>query len=108
MKVVKGKGLGKKLGFPTINLGKQRFGSGVFFVKVAIDGRDCFGAMHVANDGYTEIHLFDYDDTAYGKDVSVDVIEKIRDTRRFEEIEELKKQIAEDVKVAKNMRLELN
>lgn len=99
-KVIKGRGLGRKLGFPTINL--ERDGeNGVFLVKVLIDGRNYFGVMH-GGEGYScEIHLFDYEGDAYGKSVSVEVIEKIRDTRRFEKIEDLKRQIEEDTRVAR-------
>ena len=97
MKVVKGKGLGRKLGFPTINLGKQRFKSGVFVVKVEMEGKKYWGAMYVSEEGDTEIHLLNYKGNAYGKEVKVEVGEKIRETRKFNSLENLRDQIALDV-----------
>ena len=102
-KVVKGKGLGRQLGFPTINLelGTRNLESGVFVARVEMDGKKYWGAMHVGLDGDTEIHLLDFEGDAYGKEVEVEVGEKIRETWKFDNLQNLKEQIAIDVGMAR-------
>ncbi|MBU1018921.1 MAG: riboflavin kinase [Patescibacteria group bacterium] len=98
MKVIKGKGLGRKLGFPTINF-KMNGEKGVFLVKVNLDEKEYFGAMH--RDKIAEIFIFNYKGNAYGKEVKVEVLEKIRDSWKFDTLEGLKRQIGLDVEMAR-------
>ncbi len=135
--VVKGLGVGKKLGFPTINILYDGKLSGVFAGKVFIGekpkivtafGREachCGGgclcgseqnkkgfvaAVHIGkrptineNEPILEAHIIDgfekfVDKDLSGREIKVEVFEKIRDTKKFANLDELKKQIAEDVK----------
>ena len=48
-----------------------------------------------------EVHLFDFQGELYGRQLGVDFVEKLRDERRFESIDALKVQLAEDAKVAR-------
>jgi riboflavin kinase/FMN adenylyltransferase len=99
-RVVKGAGLGRKLGFPTINLDVEGE-SGVFLTRVFMDGVVYRGVMHrgeAFGRGYScEIYLLDFEGDVYGKKVVVEVGRKIRDTKKFSDTEELKEQIAKDV-----------
>jgi len=104
-RVEKGKGLGRKLGFPTINLAVPDGEHGVFLTKVFMDGRVYKGVMHrgeALGRGYScEIHLLDFDGNAYGKKVVAEVGKKIRETKKFDSEEKLKKQIQRDISIVK-------
>ena len=102
--VIKGHGLGKKLGFPTINL-EMKGETGVFLVKVFMGEKEYFGVMHrgkpMGRKFSTEIYLLNYKGNAYGKEVSVEVLEKMRETWKFDATHNLKGQIALDVDLAR-------
>lgn len=109
--VVTGARRGHKLGFPTANV---RFRQelvplpGVYLVEAEVDGKRCRG---VANIGFNptfgdnslslEVHLLDPPGDLYGKEMAVDFRERIRDERKFENVESLVRQIAEDVRYAR-------
>lgn len=105
--VGKGSSLGRRLGFPTINLietGALVFEQGVYRVLVDVYGKTYKGALHFGprrtlgeHVPVLEIHLLDFDRDLYGKEVSVRVFEKIREVKQFENLESLKKRIGEDV-----------
>lgn len=103
-KVIKGHGLGKKLGFPTINI-EMKGETGVFLVKVFMDEKEYYGVMHrgqpMGRKYACEIYLLNYKGNAYGKEVSLEVIEKLRETWEFETNHNLKEQIALDVEMVR-------
>jgi len=45
-----------------------------------------------------ETYLLDYQGNLYGRELKIDVVERLRGEKRFDTIEELKKQITEDIK----------
>jgi riboflavin kinase / FMN adenylyltransferase len=97
--VVKGKGMGRELGFPTINLNvNEKIEDGVYVCKVEIDAEVFNGAMFCKGN-CVEIHLLDFDDDVYGKQVKVFMGRRIRDVEKFTEDEELSKQIEKDVEL---------
>ena len=49
-----------------------------------------------------EIHLFDFDQDIYSKRLRVKFIKKIRDEKKFENLDMLKLQIQKDISIAKN------
>lgn len=109
-KVVKGHGLGRKLGFPTINIESREQDArhretGVFVVRVTMDGQMYWGVMHVGQtikgNSSCEVHILDFSGDAYGKEVSVEVLAKIRETWKFDNLENLREQIELDVELAK-------
>jgi riboflavin kinase/FMN adenylyltransferase len=109
--VVTGARRGHKLGFPTANV---RFRQelvplpGVYRVDASFEGRRCAG---VANIGFNptfgdnslglEVHLLEEPGDLYGKELAVDFRDRIRDERKFESIEALVRQIADDVRIAR-------
>ncbi|MBU1992159.1 MAG: riboflavin kinase [Patescibacteria group bacterium] len=110
--VGRGNGLGKKLGFPTVNINIAGFniGHGIYVCKVMLKGKEYNGVMHYGPksvpdrlDETCEIHLLDFDEDVYGEPVSVTVLDKIRETRKFDSEEELAKQIELDVETAKTI-----
>ncbi|MFC2072410.1 bifunctional riboflavin kinase/FAD synthetase [Chloroflexota bacterium] len=108
-RVTTGAGRGLKLGFPTANLDidpKQALPTeGVYATWAYIDdkanksvtnigGRPTFGA----NGRTVEVYILDYHGDLYGRELKIDIIERLRGEKQFDSVEELKKQIAEDVK----------
>ena len=104
---------GRTIGFPTANIQLHRELSpinGVFAVYV--NGLGDAPLPAVANIGtrptvagkklLLEVHLLDFDQDIYGKYISVDFVEKIRNEQRFEDITALTQQIAADVATARN------
>lgn len=113
--VVKGIMMGRKLGFPTINVVytdlKLPYGVYLCMVKT-IMGR-FKGAMHFGprtifgiEEPTLEVHLLDFSGDLYGSEVYIDVLEKIRDVRHFENTESLKKQIRLDVEYVRECVIE--
>lgn len=108
-KVVHGAKRGRELGFPTANIHVRHERpalTGVYAVKLQ-------GMNAIANLGVRptvagipklllETHVFDYNDDLYGKHVHVEFLHKIREEKKFENLEALKAQIAKDIEVARN------
>ena len=103
--VVKGNGIGNTIGFPTANiLIKNKWklfpADGVYAVKVNINNRSLKGMINIGKkptvggkDKSLEVHIFDFSNNIYGKEIKVRFIRRIRDEKRFEDLEGLKKQL---------------
>lgn len=104
---------GRQLGFPTANVMLKRRVSpvtGVFAVKI---NTECGSYLGVANIGkrptvaglrtQLEVHIFDFNKLIYGQSIEVVLIQKIRDERKFDSLEDLTKQISQDSKDAKSI-----
>lgn len=106
--VIKGSGLGKKLGFPTANLLPPKnfaLPYGIYVSRAKL-GRQLFdGVLYWGTKGGTgeslEIHLFDFDSQIYGKTLHFKIGRLIREDRKFDSVNQLKKQITEDLKIAR-------
>lgn len=110
-RVVTGSRLARTLGYPTANLKLKLHDlafKGVFVTKVFVDDK-CYPAVTNVGtrptlDGknyFLEAHILDFTGDLYGKRMTVEFLQKIRDEVRFADIEALKKQIAQDVLTAK-------
>jgi riboflavin kinase/FMN adenylyltransferase len=113
-RIVHGDQRGRRLGFPTANIYLHRQVSplrGVFAVSVyGLDHEPIDGVANIgvrpSVDGQQcllEVHLIDFVGDIYGRHVKVMFIERLRDERRFETLEALKYQIAQDVKQARTL-----
>ena len=104
---------GREMGFPTANLNVDnliKLSFGVYAVKINYEGKT-FNA--VANYGIRptfdgdhvllEVHLFDFSDDLYGKDIIVSFVEFIREEKKFDGLESLKDQIDKDSKIAQEI-----
>jgi len=112
-KVIKGKGRGKKLGFPTANLlvpqEKLLPPPGVYGVRVSLDKDRFFGAMNIGRNPTfedkeisVEVHLFDFSGDLYGKTLKVEVLRFVREERKFISPQDLALQIKKDCECLKN------
>jgi riboflavin kinase/FMN adenylyltransferase len=102
---------GQKLGFPTANLVKVSSlvpGNGVYAVRVTHEGTDWPGAANVGpNPTFgeqarkIEVHLIDFHGDLYGRQLGVEFIDRLRDTRPFAGVEQLVAQLRADVDLAR-------
>ncbi len=111
-KVVKGKQLGRTMGYPTANIYvaedyKLIPADGVYAVKVKTKTENLLGVLNIGKrptiegkDRTIEVYIFDFDKEIYGETISIYFVEKIRDEQKFESLDALKKQIGEDVETA--------
>ena len=122
-KVVKGKGIGKSLGFPTANLeidGRKFLpGEGVYAAWTTI-GSSSHKIASIMNLGSqptidpllpsaVEVHLINKDINLYGLNLSVEPVKKLRSQIQFENIDKLSNQIKKDrenaVRILENLNI---
>jgi riboflavin kinase/FMN adenylyltransferase len=98
---------GQSLGFPTANLEQMPTlvpGDGVYAVRVKWGGRAWTGAANVGpNPTFgerarkVEVHLLDFQGDLYGQELTVDFVERLRDTQTFADKNQLVGQLQKDV-----------
>ena len=111
--VQKGRRMGKKIGFPTCNIELQKYvipKLGVYAVKIYLENRKTF-LRGIANLGYRptfnqkkillEVNIFNFSGNLYNKKLRVDFVKFIRKEKKFKGIDQLRKQIKLDLRVAK-------
>lgn len=111
-RVIRGRQLGRKLGYPTANIRLAALPSplmGVFAIKVRWE--DGIWRDGVANLGtrpavggeglLLEAHLFDFEGDLYGRRLEVEFVKKLRDETNFEDIDDLVVQMQEDERQAR-------
>lgn len=111
-----GLGIGKKFGYPTANLecgGIKYPASGVYAARCMLDGvvHDAVvvvGARQECGKPLAEVHLLDFAGDLRGKELEVDVLEKVSEIEKFETEGALVKKIKEDVKKARVCLRELS
>lgn len=113
-KVIKGKQLGRHLGFPTANLDTGIYKIlplGVFVVKVRV-GNEIYNGF--CNIGFrptvnplsgilplVEVHIFDFNKSIYGRKLTVWFVQKLRDEMKFNSLPDLVTQLKKDRMEAK-------
>jgi riboflavin kinase/FMN adenylyltransferase len=116
--VIRGRALGRTIGFPTANIEvnsniKLIPGIGVYAVEVLIDGQVYRGMLNiglrptvVSTDVVNlEVHILDFQQDIYDKNITVRFIERVRDEQKFESVEALKEQLKNDEKVVRTSTL---
>jgi riboflavin kinase / FMN adenylyltransferase len=108
---IKGQGLGTKSFVPTINLKVDEFllpQEGVYMTKTILDNKEyksiTFLGHRVTTDGSyaVETHILDENITNDNYTTQIKFFEKIRNNEKFDSFESLKKQIFDDIELAKN------
>ena len=112
--IVKGKSIGKKIGFPTANIRVEENykilpKNGVYFVSCKIKNIQKFGMMNIGfnptfgNKKLTiEVNIFDFEQDVYGENIRIEFIKFIRNEIKFQNIDELIKQIKIDRETCKS------
>lgn len=105
--VTHGAGRGVALGFPTANVcavDTLTPGPGVYAGRGIVAGVHHTAAIHVGpNPTFDdlhlkiEVHLLDFDQSLYGEPIEVVFERRIRDVERFDSVDDLKQQLAEDI-----------
>lgn len=108
-KIINGRKVGRKLGFPTANIRmKEPFkeipAMGVYAVKVSREGRCHNGMLYIGsrptlNDGGAvsmEVNLFDFNEDLYNNELTVSFFYYIRKDIKFESLEALREQLEKD------------
>lgn len=106
-KVIHGYKIGRKLGFPTINMAfskdKLLPADGVYGVRVELQNQLFFGLMNIGKsptfdfkEQRVEVYLLDFDGEVYDETVKADILCFIRGEKKFENAEALKNQIQRD------------
>ena len=107
-KVIRGNKIGSSIGFPTANIKldyqwKILPKNGVYAVKVLVKGQEYFGMLNLGNrptisdDSFViEVHLFNFDDIIYDQELRIEFFQRIRDEKKFSELEQLGAQLKID------------
>ena len=116
-KVVAGEGRGRSLGFPTANLDvegdiEKILGSGVYAAMAAWEGAEIeypavvnVGVRPTFSPGElaVEAHIIDFAGDLYGKTLRIRTVKKLRDERRFPNLDTLVEQLGRDVEIAREV-----
>lgn len=108
-KVKHGAGLGRTLGFPTVNLvphaDKLLPPKGVYYSKVLVEGREYRGITNIGTKPTVdnskamgvETYIYDFQKDVYGKNIVVALLDFKREERKFQDVEALKAQLRLDI-----------
>jgi riboflavin kinase/FMN adenylyltransferase len=111
-RVVRGLGLGHKLGYPTANVSLSRRQTpvdGIFAARVgglaprALDGVASVGTRPTVGGEkpLLEVHIFDFDQDIYGEYITVRFIERLREERKYSDLDSMVAQMHEDAYAAR-------
>ena len=112
--VVEGEQIGRQMGFPTANikvLEKHKLlpGKGVYAVTVTVKNHQYKGMLNIGsrptvnNDAdlsSIEVHLFDMHEAFYNETIQVEFSTRLRDEKKFINLDELKAQLHKDKECA--------
>ena len=106
--VVKGRQLGRTLGFPTANLKLNEISplflaNGVYAVRIKHNTSFYDGMVNIGirptfeqHELTIEVNLFDFSDDIYGHDLTLYFVDRVRDEMKFPDLDALKNQITLD------------
>jgi riboflavin kinase/FMN adenylyltransferase len=107
-KVIEGNKLGREIGFPTANIEvddkyKLMAAGGVYACRVEVFGKMYSGMGNIGtrptigkHEFTTEVHIFDFEQDIYGKEITMYFVDRIRDEQKFEVLGKLKEQLEKD------------
>ena len=108
-KVVKGKQLGRTIGYPTANVFIEDADKlipriGVYAVNVVVKGQKYKGMLNIGTNPTTdsdhkikiEVNIFDFNEDVYGEFIKLEFVKWIRNEEKFANLDELKQALAND------------
>jgi riboflavin kinase/FMN adenylyltransferase len=114
--IVHGDGRGRHIGIPTANIAtwaeKLIPMPGIYATWSKIEGRFIPGVVNIGvrptfydqpTQQTIEVHLFDFDEDIYGKEMRLFFVQRIRDEEKFSSTDALMKQIYDDIKKSKEV-----
>jgi len=113
--IIKGRGLGRKIGFPTANVEVDKnklLPIGIFSGFAFLENSLCKAVTYIGFNPTInkdkkilaiEIYLIDFSGNIYGKNIKFFFLKKIRDEKKFKNINDLKNQIERDVEYVKKI-----
>lgn len=117
-KIVSGRGIGRKLGFPTLNFEipeNLELENGVFAARLFLNEKIFFAILFFGNrktfddKKALEIHILENLVPSKARinesphEAEFEILDKIRDVKKFEDEEDLKKQIEKDCALARKI-----
>ena len=108
-KVATGAGRGTGLGFPTANLqvdARQALPpEGVYATWAYVNNEKHQSMTNIGrnptfgeNERTVEVYLLNYEGNLYGQNVKIEIKDRLRNEKRFDSVDDLKKQIADDIR----------
>ncbi len=107
--VVHGDKIGRTLGYPTANVHvKEHYklvpADGIYAAKVLVGQQNYQGMLYIGNrpsvngaaERKIEVNIFDFSEDIYGQNIRLHLIEKIRGDAKFDTLEALSRQLAQD------------
>ena len=112
--VVNGDRRGRKLGFPTANIElddrRAMLPNGAYIVRVKVRGKNFNGIANIGDNPTfkvarrrLEVFIDDFSANIYGEEIFVSFVGKLRDEKNFSSAEDLKAQLAEDLRIMRNV-----
>lgn len=117
-KVMHGDKIGKSLGYPTANIGIKNKDKlipkeGIYACYVIIEGERFQGMLYIGNrpslksngniEKRIEVNIFEFNDEIYDQEIRLELISYIREDEKFENMDLLSSQLAEDEKSARSI-----
>ncbi len=112
--VINGQRIGRELEFPTANIHiKEDYKlipkDGVYVVKSEISNKIIYGMMNIGTNPTIknktrsiEVHYFEFKGDLYGETLEIEILQRLRDEKKYESLEQLKKQLSIDKENALN------
>jgi riboflavin kinase/FMN adenylyltransferase len=106
--VVKGKQIGRTIGYPTANIHIEEDYKlipeiGIYIAQGIVDNQLVFGMMSIGFNPTVngtaqtiEINFFDFDKDIYNQKITIEILQRIRSEEKFDSLDALKKQLALD------------
>lgn len=106
--IIEGKKIGRTINFPTANIKvPEEFKlipkNGVYIVSVELNNKLYYGMMNIGTNPTIskgnqsiEVHIFNFDESIYDQKIKINFLDRIRDEKKHESLEELKLQLEKD------------